>query len=86
MRTWMRHLFFRERLMQASNEQRKLAAEFLGTAGVRAPAALHAVAKDIDRVVKDLRDGFEERDPKILCVLLPAAPTELPKPAIPPKA
>jgi hypothetical protein len=76
---WMRHMFLRERLMQGTNEQRRLAAEFLNNAAAVAPMSLETLVPNIGRAVGELRAGFNVRDTKILCVLLPAAPAEMPK-------
>jgi hypothetical protein len=75
-RTWMRHMFFRERLLQGTNEQRRLTADFLRTRPAQVPVALTTLVHNIGAVAQELREDFEDRDAKVQCVLLPAAPDE----------
>ncbi|WP_332815969.1 KAP family P-loop NTPase fold protein [Ramlibacter sp.] len=81
MRQWIRHMFFRERLLQGRNQERKLADRYLDTFAGDVPGPLAVMIKNFQQVARDLQIGFKERDSKILTVLLPAAPPEVGKPA-----
>jgi Cdc6-like AAA superfamily ATPase len=94
LRLWMRHMFFREVLLQGMNEQRKRSDEYLqkrmsslGQADgestqsvLPAPECIANLMPRFEQVTTALEAGFGDRDSKILAVLLPAAPPELAKP------
>ncbi|OYU41848.1 MAG: hypothetical protein CFE44_27405, partial [Burkholderiales bacterium PBB4] len=79
-RIWMQHMFFREMFLQSNAEQRGKVEGFVRSL----PDSNLPFSSDDVRVqllaqgAGELSEGFQERDTRVMAVLLPAAPLDLP--------
>jgi hypothetical protein len=76
-RAWLRHLFVRETVFQATAEQRRLAEQFFENRNEAARSSLWSPS--VTRLAEEVLAGFEERDAWVRSVLLPPAPSDLVK-------
>jgi len=78
-RIWMRHMFFREMFLQGNEKQRKAVEDILNRkVGADAEESMKdARVQLLARTAAEIAFGFNERDPKVMAVLLPAAPYDL---------
>lgn len=75
-RTWLRHLFFREVFLRGGAAQRKAGERLLASLARSAGASGNLWSAPLTLAARELANGFFARDEAVMAVLLPAAPTD----------